>query len=124
MRNTIIIISFLLSSILTFSQDKMTNQSILDLLDLGFESEVIIAKINSSQTQFDTSIIQLKALKEKGVTSEVLALMIDKSKVEIESGVFYTKDGKLVKIDPSVFSGTKTSALGAALTGAIASAKM
>jgi len=124
MRKTIITSLFILSSILTFSQEKMTNQSILDLIDLGFESEVIIAKINSSQTEFDTSIIQLKKLKEKGVTSNILALMIDKSKIIIESGVFYTKDGELEKIEPSVFSGTKTSALGAALTGGIASAKV
>jgi hypothetical protein len=102
----------------------MTNQSILDLMDLGFGSEVIIAKINSSQTDFDTSMDQLKALKEKGVSSDILALMIDKSSVAIECGVFYIKNDQLVKIGPSVFSGTKTSALGASMSYGIAPAKV
>jgi len=124
MKKTILFTLLLLSSFLSNAQDKMNNQSILDLIDLGFGSEVIKAKINSSLSDFDTSIDQLKTLKEKGVSSDVLALMIDKSKIEIESGVFYKKNGKLIKIKPSVFSGTKTSALGAALTYGIASAKM
>ena len=124
MKKTILLGIFLFSCIFSFAQEKMTNQSILDLKDLGFESEVIKAKINSSPTDFDTSMGQLKVLKEKGVSSDILALMIDKSKVTIECGVFYSKDGKFMKIEPSVFSGTKTNALGAALSYGIASAKV
>ena len=108
----------------SFAQEKMTNQSILDLMNLGFGSDVIKAKINSLQTNFDTSMDQLKILKEKGVSSDVLALMIDKSTVSVEYGVFYLKNDKLVKIEPSVFSGTKTSALGAAFSYGIAPVKM
>jgi len=124
MKKTILLGLLLFSFIFSFAQEKMTNQSILDLMDLGFGSEVIKAKINSSQTSFDTSIDQLKALKEKGVSSDILALMIDKSSVAIECGVFYLKNDKLIKIEPSVFSGTKTSAFGAAMTYGIAPAKM
>jgi len=50
--------------------------------------------------------------------------MIDKSKASVEYGVFYINDGKLIKIEPSVFSGTKTSALGAAMSYGIAPVKM
>ncbi len=124
MKTTILLALLLFSCIFSFAQEKMTNQSILDLIDLGFGSEVISAKINSSQTNFDTSIAQLKVLKEKGVSPDILALMIDKSSVAVESGVFYTKNDQLIKIEPSVFSGTKTSALGAAMTYGIASAKV
>jgi len=124
MKKTILITLFLLSTILSNAQVKMTNQSILDLMDLGFESEVIKAKINSSPSEFDTSMRELKILKEKGVSSDVLALMIDKSKIEIESGVFYYKNEKLEKIQPSVFAGTRTNALGAAFSYGIASAKI
>lgn len=124
MKKRIFITLFLLSTILSNAQDKMTNQSIIDLMDLGFESEIIKAKINSSSSEFDTSIGALKILKEKGVKSDVLALMIDKSKVEIESGVFYYKNEKLEKIQPSVFAGTRTNALGAAFSYGIASAKI
>lgn len=113
-----------LTSTFSFSQEKLTNQSILDLLELGFDKEIIKAKIESSnETNFNTNIKELKTLKEKGISSEILALMINKSKVEIETGVFFEKNNKLIKIEPSVFSGTRTSALGAVLTYGIASAK-
>lgn len=124
MKQTFILGLLLFLCAFSFAQEKMTNQSILDLMDLGFGSDVIKAKINSSETNFDTSMEQLKALKEKGVSSDVLASMIDKSTVSVESGVFYFKNDKLVKIEPSVFSGTKTSAFGAAMTYGIAPAKM
>ncbi|MCT4602154.1 MAG: hypothetical protein N4A59_04485 [Marinifilum sp.] len=124
MKKTFLLVFLLSISFISFSQEKMTNQSILDLINLGFESEIIKAKINSSSTDFDTSIDQLKILKEKGVSSDVLALMIDKSKVAVESGVFYKRNEKLIKIEPSVFSGTRTNALGAAMSYGIAPAKM
>jgi hypothetical protein len=109
MKKTILFTFLLLLSLLSNAQDIMNNQSILDLMDLGFESEVIKAKINSSPVEFDTSMEQLKFLKEKGVSSDVLALMIDKSKAEIESGVSYYKNNELEKIQPSVFAGTAVS---------------
>jgi len=124
MKKTILIAILLFTAILSNAQEKMTNQSILDLMDLGFESEVIKAKINSSTAEFDTSIEQLKKLKEKGVSSDILALMIDKSKVEVESGVFYYQNNELLEIQPSVFSGTRTNALGAAFSYGIAPAKI
>lgn len=124
MSNKILLALFLIFSIQVNSQNKLTNESILDLIDLGFEKEIIKAKINSSEVDFDTSIEKLKMLKSKGVDSEILALMINKSKVEIESGVFYKKNDKLLKIEPSVFSGTKTNALGAAFSYGIASTKI
>tara|TARA_B110000091_G_C13673576_1_gene414816 strand:- start:68 stop:850 length:783 start_codon:yes stop_codon:yes gene_type:complete len=114
----------LITSTFSFSQEKMTNKSILDLLELGFDKEIIKAKIESSnETNFNTSLEELKVLKEKGISSEILALMINKSKIEIETGVFFEINNKLVKIEPNVFAGTKKSALGAALTYGIVSVK-
>lgn len=111
-------------SITSFAQDKMTNQSILDLIDLGFSSDVIISKINSSDVAFDTSLQSLKELKGKGVSSEIMSLMIEKSKVVIEDGIFFYENKNLKKIQPSVFSGTKANALASALTYGLASAKV
>jgi len=124
MKRILIFSLIILSSIFCNAQEKLTNQSILDLMNLGFDSEIIKSKINSSDVEFDTSLNELKALKEKGVPSDVLALMINKSKVEIESGVFYSQDGNFKKIQPSVFSGTRTNALGAAFSYGIAPAKI
>jgi hypothetical protein len=124
MKKTFILILILFLSNFSFAQEMMTNQSILDLMDLGFGSEVIKAKINSSQTNFDTTIDQLKALKEKGVSSDVLALMIDKSTLKVDYGVFYLSGDTLIKIEPSVFAGTKSNALGAAFSYGIAPVKV
>lgn len=124
MKKTLIFSLIMLTSIFCNAQDKLNNQSILDLVDLGFGSEVIKSKINSTEAEFDTSLDSLKSLKSKGVPSDVLALMIDKSKVEVEGGVFYYENENLVKIQPSVFSGTRTNALGAAFSYGIAPAKM
>lgn len=124
MKKTLIFSLMMLTSIFCNAQEKLNNQSILDLVDLGFGSEVIKSKINSTEAEFDTSLDSLKSLKSKGVPSDVLALMIDKSKVEVEGGVFYYENENLVKIQPSVFSGTRTNALGAAFSYGIAPAKM
>ena len=48
------------------AQDEvLTNQSITDMLELGFSNDVIVTKINTSKNNFDTSIQALKELKEK-----------------------------------------------------------
>lgn len=123
-KKTVLLLALSLSTFYGYSQDKINNKSIVDLIELGFDSEIIKAKIESaSETSFKTDIEELKLLKEKGVSSDILALMINKSKVEIETGVFYKSEDEMVKIEPSVFSGTKTNALGAALTYGIASVK-
>ncbi|RZT97516.1 hypothetical protein EV201_2187 [Ancylomarina subtilis] len=124
MKRILIITLLLFSSTIIFSQEKLTNQSIIEFIELGFGSDVIKSKINSSPVKFNTCIEQLKVLKSKGVSSDILALMIEKSKVVVETGLFFNDNDNLKKIEPSVFSGTKTSALAAGLTYGIASAKV
>tara|TARA_B100000378_G_C17962370_1_gene384029 strand:- start:97 stop:873 length:777 start_codon:yes stop_codon:yes gene_type:complete len=118
---TFVIICFIFSS--SYAQQELTNNSILELMDLGFGKEVILSKINTSTVAFDTSIPALKKLKEKGVPSEVLAAMIDTDNKTAEVGVFFKEDGKLIKILPSIFSGNRTSTLGSSLSLGIAPAK-
>ena len=51
-----------------FAQEEiLTNQSILDMMELGFTNDVIVGKIETSKSSFDTTVDALKALKEKGV---------------------------------------------------------
>ena len=109
----------------SFSQEVLTNQSIIKLHELGFTSDIIKSKIDASRSNFNVSLDSLTYLKNKGIPSDVLAAMIEKSKKSVDTGIFYySKDGKLDKISPSVFSGTKTSALASGLTYGIASAKI
>lgn len=62
------------------AQDEvLTNQSITDMLELGFSNDVIVTKINTSKNNFDTSIQALKELKEKGVSNDIIVAMMQKN---------------------------------------------
>lgn len=109
-------------------KEKLTNQSVLDMIELGFDEEVIVAKIKSSLNVFNTSIDSLKQLKEKGVSSEILKAMLEASKIEKKdefdkTGVYILTEAGEVKILPSIFSGTKTSKLAGYFSSGIASDK-
>lgn len=123
MKKLLLLIFISLFSQLSFSQEKLTNQSIIDLIDLGFDVEVVESKINSSIVEFNTSITELKRLKSLNVPSQILTLMISKSKAIAKAGIFYLKDNEPYPIYPSMFSGNKSSSLGAALSMGIVSAK-
>ncbi len=111
------------------SQDTLTNASVLEMLEFGFEEDVIISKIQSEQSAFDTSLDALKELKSKGVPSAVLAAMVKANSKEVvqeeKTGIYYLAlDSTEKPILPTVFSGTKTRTLASAFTYGIASGKM
>ena len=99
------------------SQEVLSNQSIIDLVELGFDNVVIINKINNSTTDFDTTIDALKTLKEKNIDGLILSAMILAGKPKTVSDnyskpqevtypkksgdKFYAKNGydKLVEVD-------------------------
>jgi hypothetical protein len=100
---------FILITYSGFSQEILKNNDIVDLHLLGFEADVIISKIKASpQNEFDTSISVLKVLRENGVPSSVLAAMIDASKVEIKTGIFYTFNGENKEMVLNQFDGKRT----------------
>lgn len=80
MKKLLLSLLIIITTNLSYSQEVLTNQSIIDLTELGFDEQVIIDKIESSETNFDTTIDALKILKEKGVLGKVLSSMIKKSK--------------------------------------------
>lgn len=124
----------LLTSVTLSAQNEvLTNQTVLDMIELGFGDDVVVTKISTSQTDFSTSIQDLKALKEKGVSNDIIVAMMqankenedeDKKNEIAKSGIYFKDNGKLKKVFPTVFSGTKTSTLKAAFTYGIADAKM
>lgn len=123
----------LLSATNVFAQsEKLTNQSISDMIELGFSESIIMTKIQTSEVDFDISMEALKALKEKGVPENIIVAIMnvaqkkseDESK-EPQSGIYYQINQKTKKkILPTVFSGTKTNTLGAAFSYGIASSKV
>lgn len=58
---------------------KLTNQDVLDMLKANLTPEVVIAKIRSSATSFDTSTAALQQLKAAAVPDEVILAMVQAS---------------------------------------------
>lgn len=76
----IILFTLLLSHLTFFGQEILNNQSVIDMIELGFEEQVVIDKIESTNTDFDTSIEALKSLKKSGVSPSLLSVLIKVSK--------------------------------------------
>jgi hypothetical protein len=54
----------------------LTNKDVIDLLKAGLTAEVIVAKIKSSATNFDTSPAALSELKAANVPDDVILAMV------------------------------------------------
>lgn len=127
MKKNFLLIFFIVLSIspIKAQQEIITNQSVLDMISIGFTEDIIITKINTSQCEFNTSMEDLKSLKEKGVSSKIIVAMINAAKdvqqkaddaVNATSGIFYKKDGQMIRIHPTTFTGTKANPYGIAGT--------
>jgi hypothetical protein len=57
----------------------LTNKDILDMHKIGLPPEILVAKIKSSQSNFDTSPSQLKQLKAAGLADAVILVMVQAS---------------------------------------------
>ena len=83
MRNLILISALFTFYFSSFSQEVLDNQSVIDMIELGFNEQVIIDKIESTNSSFETSLEKLKSLKLLGVSQNILSIMIKESKVKI-----------------------------------------
>lgn len=73
---------------IAFAQETMTNDEVVSLTKAGLSPTIIIGKIRTSSPGFDLSTDSLIALKQAGVSEEVLAAMLE------------AKSGKTVNIAP------------------------
>lgn len=126
------------------SAETLSNESIVQLVEIGLGEEAIIAKINGTSAQFDVSTDSLIALKNAGVPSAIIAAMIEKGNAPVASdaasasidspdpmvphaaGVYLLADWltepKMIMIDATTSNQTKSGGfLGYALTGGLAS---
>ena len=81
MRSLLVVVALLASFLMTSTpaasaQETLTNQSVMDMLKAGLSERVVIAKIRSSPTSFDTSTDALIALKKNGVSEKVIEAMM------------------------------------------------
>jgi hypothetical protein len=121
--------------------ETLTNETVVSLVQAGLGDEAIIAKIKASANTFDVSTSAIIALKQRGISSPVLAAMIGGPAVPVVvakssdspdplaphfPGVYLLADWlpqpKMIRIDPTTSTQTKTGGmLGYALTSGIAS---
>jgi hypothetical protein len=107
------------------AQEIITNESIIQMKDLGFDESIIISKIESSDVNFDSSIDALTKLKKSGLSPSVISLVMEKSKYNTKSktGIYFLSDKKLKPILPSVFSGSNTNAVAQKLVSGLINSK-
>ena len=77
MRSLILVVALAASllaapSTALFAQETLSNQSVVEMVKAGLSERVIIAKIRTSPTSFDTSTDALIALKKNGVPEKVI----------------------------------------------------
>ncbi len=130
MKKTLFIATMFILSFNTFAQDeKLNNQSVIDMFNIGLSEDIIVSKINSSTCEFNTDISQLKFLKESGISDAILKAMISSDSNEeiiedanttLKPGIYFND----IKLLPTVFSGTKTNTLGSSFSYGIASSKI
>lgn len=122
--------AILFSSLIAFGQDKINNNSVIQMVEAGLDNEVIISVIGNSEVAFDVSPAQLGELKAKGIPGAIVAEMIKANSKQAsleaqKAGIFFLDaEGKEVRIMPTVFSGTKTSTAAAAFSGGLANANV
>jgi len=114
-----ILLIVLLATNVFAQEEVLTNETILEMVGLGFSDEIIISKIDECPNTFDTSIDALKVLKQNNVSENVIVYMVSaakKRKMAIsenenaKEGIYYVdSNGQEHEILPSVISGTKYS---------------
>jgi hypothetical protein len=64
-----------------FSQENiLTNKEVIELVKAGLSEDIIIAKINSSKANFDTSSEALIELKNSAISDKILLVILESSK--------------------------------------------
>ena len=88
MKKILLLSALLIFSLNSHSQQILDNQSVIDMVELGFDEQVIIDKIKSTDSNFDTSIEKLNILKLSGATPNILTAIIQASgsKVKYRKG--------------------------------------
>ena len=115
--------------------ETLNNDSVLTLLNAGLGDEVVIAKIKSSEANFELSTDTVIALKQRGISGPVLAAMITASAIAAQpkmsldspdllvphpSGIYLAGLEKMTRIESTTTREARTSGmLGAALTGGL-----
>lgn len=147
MRKLIVAMFCVAGCAISLAQQVLNNDSVVKMVKAGLSDDVVVATINSSPGQYTTNPDGLIALKQAGVTDKVIAAMITKGSAGStpsspptqpavsndpndprsphEAGIWVNGRGKMVELEPSVYSSGKTGGmLATAMTYGIAKTKI
>src|SRR5258708_430885 len=62
-------------TVAALSRHVLTNESVISLAKAGFDELFIIERIRTSRTRFDTSVDGLVALKQAGISEDVIRIV-------------------------------------------------
>jgi len=112
-----------------YGQERLNNESVIEMQKAGFSSATIISKIRSTEGKYDVSIAGMTALKKEGVSEEIMQAMIEANSKSTSTsysevggtlvvsssnrrlGIYWAKEvnGKIdfIQVEPTVFRKTK-----------------
>ena len=90
-----------------FAEETLTNKDVERLVSAGLDSAVVVAKIESSATAFDTSTDALVALADAGVGNEVIAAMLAASSPTLDTESEQVEVGVATLPDQAIRSSPK-----------------
>lgn len=107
------------------AQELLTNASIIQMKELGFDDSLIISKIETSEFDFKTSIPDIAELKKAGVSDAVLSkiMHINRNNNIKPTGIYFNINGTEKLIEPTTFFGTSTNAVAQILVSDLINAK-
>lgn len=121
-------------SFFAFAQNEiLDNKAILNMIELGFAENVIITKIKTSKTDFNTSIEELKKLKDKGVDNDIIVVMMKCGEQNKENevnnqinkaGIYLKESNEFKKIFPTAISNAVSKTLGSTVSPEITNTKI
>ena len=132
MYKIILLLIFYCNNLIAQESEVLTNKSIIELKNAGFNKSTIKNMINSSTTSFSLDIKSVIELKKNNVDEEVIDAMIQKTKQKntnsiladkssniekkspiieqlqsLGTGVYYLDGESLVELEPTVYSQSK-----------------
>lgn len=127
------------------NKEALTNVKVIELVKLGLSETIVVEKIRQSECNFDTSTSGLAQLKGAKVSDAIIMAMMNPQNASAmprsttnvsspatgalvppeiqEPGIYLNQDGSMSEINPTTFSGAKSSFFGTAMTYGIKKAK-
>lgn len=123
MRKLLLLIFALSVNGVLMSQEILKNEDVIQMKQLGFNDNIVIAKIQMSKSSFDTSTDDILELKKDSISDDVIsAMVLSKPYVEKRVGLYVKEGRRYRKMLPSSFTGSETNTLASALTYGLADA--